>query len=81
MKRDLTVEEQLARGPMDLPFLMLTLMLTEVGLGIVFSAASATANCARLVAKHAPTHCLVRHALFGAAGIVEIGRASCRERV
>ena len=32
MKRDLTVEEQLARGPMDLPFLMLTLMLTGIGL-------------------------------------------------
>lgn len=26
-KRDLTVEEQLARGPMDLPFLMLVMIL------------------------------------------------------
>ena len=26
-KRDLTMEEQLARGPLDLPFLMLVLML------------------------------------------------------
>ena len=25
-KRDLTVEEQLARGPLDLPFLMLVLL-------------------------------------------------------
>ena len=29
-KRDLTVAEQLARGPMDLPFLMLTLMLLGI---------------------------------------------------
>ena len=31
-KRDLTVEEQLARGPLDLPFLMLTMLLLGVGL-------------------------------------------------
>ena len=30
-KRDLTVEEQLARGPLDLPFLMLTMLLLGVG--------------------------------------------------
>ena len=29
-KRDLTVEEQLARGPLDLPFLMLTMLLLGV---------------------------------------------------
>ena len=27
LKRDLTMEEQLARGPMDLPFLMLVVLL------------------------------------------------------
>ena len=31
-KRDLTVEEQLARGPMDLPFLMLVMILLGIGL-------------------------------------------------
>ena len=31
-KRDLTVDEQLARGPMDLPFLMLVLLLLGIGL-------------------------------------------------
>ena len=31
-KRDLTVEEQLARGPLDLPFLMLVLLLLGIGL-------------------------------------------------
>ena len=29
-KRDLTMEQQLARGPMDLPFLMLVVILTGV---------------------------------------------------
>ena len=42
-KRDLTVEEQLARGPVDLPFLMLTLLLLGIGLIMVFSASYATA--------------------------------------
>ena len=42
-KRDLTVEEQLARGPMDLPLLMLTLLLLGVGLIMVLSASYATA--------------------------------------
>ena len=30
-KRDLTIEEQLARGPIDLPFLTLVLLLLVVG--------------------------------------------------
>ena len=34
--RDLTVEQQLARGPMDLPFLMLVVML--VGIGLIYVA-------------------------------------------
>lgn len=42
-KRDLTVEEQLARGPVDLPLLMLTLLLLGVGLIMVLSASYATA--------------------------------------
>ena len=70
MKRDLTVEEQLARGPMDLPFLMLTLMLTGIGLVMVFSASYATAYYDGVVAKHDPTYYFVRQALFGAAGSV-----------
>ena len=54
MKRDLTVEEQLARGPMDLPFLMLVLMLTGIGLVMVFSASYASAYYDPTVAKHDP---------------------------
>lgn len=42
-KRDLTVEEQLARGPMDLPLLMLAMLLLGVGLIMVMSASYATA--------------------------------------
>ncbi|MBO5339992.1 MAG: putative lipid II flippase FtsW [Oscillospiraceae bacterium] len=42
-KRDLTVEEQLARGPVDLPLLMLTMLLLGVGLIMVLSASYATA--------------------------------------
>jgi cell division protein FtsW len=40
--RTLTKEEQLARGPMDLPFLMLTMMLLGFGLVMVLSASSAS---------------------------------------
>ena len=42
-KRDLTMEEQLARGPIDLPFLMLVLLLTGIGLIMMFSASYASA--------------------------------------
>ena len=42
-KRDMTMEQQLAAGPVDLPFLMLALMLVGIGLIMVFSASYATA--------------------------------------
>ena len=42
-KRDLTVEEQLARGPLDLPFLMLVLLLLGIGLIMMCSASYPTA--------------------------------------
>ena len=42
-KRDLTVADTLARGPLDLPFLMLTMLLLGVGLIMMFSASFATA--------------------------------------
>ena len=42
-KRDLTIEEQLARGPMDLPFLMLVVLLTGIGLVVLLSASYASA--------------------------------------
>ena len=42
-KRDLTMEEQLSRGPIDLPFLMLVLLLVGIGIVMVFSASYASA--------------------------------------
>lgn len=42
-KRDLTIEEQLARGPMDLPFLALVMLLTGIGLIMLLSASYAAA--------------------------------------
>lgn len=42
-KRDLTIEQQLARGPIDLPFLALVMLLTAVGLIMLLSASYASA--------------------------------------
>ena len=36
-KRDLTIEQQLARGPLDLPYLALVLLLTAIGLVMLLS--------------------------------------------
>ena len=67
LKRDLTVEEQLARGPMDLPFLMLVLLLTGIGLIMMFSASYAYALYTRT--DHDATYYFLRQGLFGAAGV------------
>ena len=70
-KRDLTMEEQLARGPMDLPFLMLTLMLVGFGLIMVFSASYASAYYDSSAAvQNNPLYYIRRQALFAAAGTV-----------
>ena len=69
-KRDLTVEEQLARGPLDLPFLMLVLLLTGIGLIMVFSASYASAYYNEAVTHHDPTWYVKRQAIFAAAGVV-----------
>ena len=66
-KRDLTMEEQLARGPMDLPFLMLTMMLLGIGLIMVFSASYASAYYDPNVSS--PTFYIQRQVLFAAAGV------------
>lgn len=59
LKRDLTMEEQLARGPMDLPFLMLVVLLTGIGVIMVFSASYATAYYDSSVAQNNPTYYFV----------------------
>ncbi len=67
-KRDLTVEEQLARGPMDLPFLMLVLLLLGIGLIMMFSASYATAYYDNNVGD--PMFYIKRQAMFAAVGVV-----------
>ena len=67
-RRDLTVEEQLARGPMDLPFLMLTLLLLGVGLIMMFSASYATAYYDPEVSS--PLFYVIRQGVFAAAGVL-----------
>lgn len=65
--RDLSMEEQLARGPLDLPFLMLTMMLLGVGLLMMFSASYATAYYDHNVST--PLFYIQRQALFAAVGV------------
>lgn len=64
-KRDLTVEEQLARGPMDLPFLMLVVLLTGIGVIMVFSASYASAY----YEEDNPAAYFIRQAIFAALGL------------
>lgn len=66
LKRDLTVEEQLARGPLDLPFLMLVLLLTAIGVIMMFSASYADA----LYNMDDPTYYFMRQGLFAVGGVV-----------
>ena len=65
LKRDLTMEEQLSRGPVDLPFLMLVVMLTAIGTITVFSASYPTA----LYEGSSATHYFVRQAVFAGVGL------------
>jgi cell division protein FtsW len=70
-RRDLTMEEQLARGPMDLPFLMLTLLLVGIGLIMVFSASYASAyyDSSKSVQNN-PLYYIKRQAMFAVVGIL-----------
>ncbi|WP_242960457.1 MULTISPECIES: putative peptidoglycan glycosyltransferase FtsW [unclassified Flavonifractor] len=65
-KRDLTMEEQLARGPIDLPFLMLVTILTVVGAIMVFSASYPTA----INEGKDPANYFFKQAGYGAGGLV-----------
>ena len=66
--RDLTVDEQLARGPLDLPFLMLTLLLLGIGLLMMFSASYASAYYDSEVTS--PVFYIRRQSIFAVAGIL-----------
>ena len=65
--RDLTVEQQLARGPMDLPFLMLVVMLVGIGLIVVFSASYAAAYYDEDISS--PLFYIQRQAVFACLGL------------
>ncbi|MGE4276070.1 MAG: FtsW/RodA/SpoVE family cell cycle protein [Lawsonibacter sp.] len=70
-KRDLTMEEQLARGPMDLPFLMLTMLLVGVGLIMVFSASYASAYYdSSASVQNNPLFYIRKQAIFAIVGTV-----------
>lgn len=66
-KRDLTIEEQLARGPMDLPFLMLTLILLGIGVVMVLSASYAWAYYDAKIST--PYYYFIRQLIYGLAGV------------
>ena len=66
--RDYTMEEQLARGPLDLPFLMLTMMLLGIGLVMMFSASYAVAYYDPQVSS--PYFYIKRQATFAVGGVM-----------
>ncbi len=70
LKRDLTMEEQLARGPVDLPFLMLVVLLTGIGVVMVFSASYATAYYDDYTARNNPAYYFIRQLVFAALGLL-----------
>ncbi len=58
---------ELARGPIDLPFFLLTLLLTAVGLVMLLSASFPSAYYQ--TSNHDPTHYFTRQAVFAVMGI------------
>ncbi len=69
-KRDLTMEEQLARGPLDLPFLMLVLLLLGIGLVMLFSASYYTAfRDSKPPVNNNPYFYITRQAAFAGMGV------------
>lgn len=68
-KRDLTREQQWAQGPIDLPFLMLTMLLLGIGLVMLFSASSYVASMSSKT-HNDPMYYFKRQAVFAAMGVV-----------
>ncbi len=62
------MEEQLARGPIDLPFLMLVMMLLGIGLVMMFSASYATAYYDASVGNN-PLFYIGRQARYAVIGV------------
>ena len=68
---------ELARGPIDLPFFLLTLLLTAVGLVMLLSASFPSAYYQ--TSNHDPTHYFTRQAVF-AVRPVRVGGELGREK-
>ncbi len=66
-KRNLTIADQRARGHMDLPFLMLTLLLLVIGVIMVLSASYASAYYDSTV--DSPFYYFFHQIIFAAAGV------------
>ncbi|MBR3641619.1 MAG: putative lipid II flippase FtsW [Oscillibacter sp.] len=67
---------ELAKGPLDLPFLILTLLLTAIGLVMLLSASFPSAYYEK-GSNHDPTFYFVRQGVFalaGVAGMLVVGR-------
>ena len=60
---------ELAKGPMDLPFCLLVILLTGIGLVMLLSASFPSAY----YVNSDPTHYFVRQAIFAAAGLAAMG--------
>ena len=72
-KRDLTIEQQLARGPIDLPFLALVMLLVAIGLIMVLSASYASAMYnldAAVDTKGDPLYYFKRQFGFAVLGVI-----------
>lgn len=71
-KRDMTIEQKLAHGPIDLPFLALVMILTAVGLIMVLSASFASAMYnmdAAVDTEGDPMYYFNRQFVFAAIGV------------
>ncbi len=73
-KRDLTIEEQLARGPVDLPFLTLVILLLGVGLIMLLSASYPSAyynlEKAKVDTGGNPYYYFIKQSVFAGMGLV-----------
>ena len=68
-KRDLTRQQQWAHGPIDMPFLMLTLLLLGIGLVMLLSASSYAASVSEKT-HYDPMYYFKRQAIFAVIGVI-----------
>ena len=83
-KRDLTIEQKLARGPIDLPFLALVMLLTAIGLIMVLSASYASAmynSSAGINTEGDPLYFFKRQFVFALIGVAGMYIISDRKSV